>query len=96
MRLPGITVLLVLMASVLMVSTIEFDAMPYFSFRRGRKNTVQMLLLVTGLALVVIYREKVLFPLSLLFIFIQLSRAVIQRLREDDEEPLPDISVSKQ
>jgi CDP-diacylglycerol--serine O-phosphatidyltransferase len=96
MRLPGITVILVLMASVLMISTIEFDAMPQFSFRHGRRNTVQMLLLISGLALVLIYREKVLFPLALLFIFVQLSRAVVNYLREDDEEPLPDISVSEQ
>jgi len=96
MRLPGITVLLVLTASVLMVSTIEFDSMPHFSFRRGTKNTLQMLFLVTGVTLVLIFRGQVLFPLALLFIFIQLSRAVIHHLREDDEEPLPDISVSKQ
>ncbi|MCG3118611.1 MAG: hypothetical protein ALAOOOJD_00851 [bacterium] len=96
MRLPGITVLLMLMASVLMVSTVEFDSMPAFSFRHGRRNTVQMLLLVTGTALILIFREKILFPLSLLFIFTQLSRAVVNHLREDEEEPLPDISVSKQ
>jgi CDP-diacylglycerol--serine O-phosphatidyltransferase len=96
MRLPGISVLLVLVISVLMVSTIEFDAMPYFSFRHGKKNTVQMLLIMAGVMLVLIYRGRVLFPLTLLFIFIQLSRAVVHHLREDDEEPLPDISVSEQ
>jgi CDP-diacylglycerol--serine O-phosphatidyltransferase len=95
-RLPGFTVLLVLMASVLMVSTIEFDSMPQFSFRRGRRNTVQMLLVVGGISLALIYRGQVLFPLTLLFIFVQLSRTVIHYLRQDEEEPLPDISVSKQ
>ena len=96
-RLPGLTVSLVLMASILMVSTIEFDALPQFSFRHGRRNTVQMLFVVASIALIVIYRGKVFFPLALFFIFIQLSRAVINHLREeDDEESLPDISVSKQ
>jgi CDP-diacylglycerol--serine O-phosphatidyltransferase len=90
MRLPGITVLLVLMASVLMVSTIEFDSMPYFSFRRGKRNTVQMLLFVAGVTLILLYRGKALFPLALLFIFVQLSRAVINHLRQDEEEPLPE------
>jgi len=90
MRLPGITVLLMLTASALMVSTIEFDSMPYFSFRRGRRNTVQMLFVVAGLTLALIYRGKVLFPLSLLFIFVQLFRAVMNHLRQDDEEPLPE------
>jgi CDP-diacylglycerol--serine O-phosphatidyltransferase len=96
-RLPGLTVSLVLMTSILMVSTIEFDALPQFSFRHGRRNTVQMLFVVACMALILIYRGKVFFPLALFFIFIQLARAIVNHLREqDDEEPLPDVSVSKQ
>jgi len=96
MRLPGISVLLLLMASVLMVSTIEFDSLPAFSFRHGKRNTAQMLLVAAGITLALIFRGQVLFPLTLLFIFVQLARTVIHYLREEDEEPLPDISVSKQ
>jgi len=95
--LPGITISLVLMTSILMVSTIEFDTMPQFSFRHGWRNTVQMLLTLAGIGLILFYRGRVIFPLMLLFIFLQLSRAVVNHWREeDDEEPLPDISVSKQ
>ncbi len=96
LRLPGVTVVLVLMASVLMVSTIEFDAMPYFSFRHGRKNTVIMLLVVVSTVLVLKYPAQTMFPLALLYIFVQLSRTVFHYLRPEEEEPLPDISVSEQ
>lgn len=95
-RLPGITVLLVLMTSILMVSTIEFDAMPQFSFRHGRRNTMQMLFTLACFALIIIYRGRVLFPLMLFFVFLQLGRAVVNHWREEDEEPLPDVSVSNQ
>jgi CDP-diacylglycerol--serine O-phosphatidyltransferase len=96
LRFPAFTVLLTLMASVLMISTIEFDSMPYFSFRRGTKNTVLMLLFVASTALVLTHPGKFMFPLALIYIFVQLSRAVMNHLRSEEEEPVPDISVSKQ
>lgn len=96
MRVPGVTVALVLLSSVLMVSTIEFDAMPYFSFRRGRKNTVLMLLVVAATIGILKYPGVMMFPMAMLYIFVQLSRAVINHLRPDEEEPLPDVSISEQ
>ncbi len=96
MRVPGVTVALVLMASMLMVSTIEFDAMPYFSFRRGRKNTVLMLFVVASTIVVLKYPGVMMFPLAMLYIFVQISRAVINHLRPEEEEPLPDVSISEQ
>jgi CDP-diacylglycerol--serine O-phosphatidyltransferase len=96
MRVPGVTVALVLLSSVLMVSTVEFDAMPYFSFRRGRKNTVLMLLVVAATIFILKYPGVMMFPMAMLYIFVQLSRAVINHLRPEEEEPLPDVSISEQ
>lgn len=96
MRVPGVTVALVFMAAVLMVSTIEFDAMPYFSFRRGRKNTVLMLLVVASTIVILKYPGVMMFPMAMLYIFVQLSRAAINHLRPEEEEPLPDVSISEQ
>jgi CDP-diacylglycerol---serine O-phosphatidyltransferase len=96
MRVPGVTVALVFMAAVLMVSTIEFDAMPYFSFRRGRKNTVLMLLVVASTIGILKYPGVMMFPMAMLYIFAQLSRAVLNHLRPEEEEPLPDVSISEQ
>jgi hypothetical protein len=36
------------------------------------------------------------FPRAMLYIFVQLSRAVINHLRPEEEEPLPDVSISEQ
>lgn len=94
LRFAGFTVLLTLLAAMLMLSTIAFDGMPYFSFRRGKRNTVLMLLFVTGTTLVLLQPGKLLFPLSLIYILVQLSRAVIHHLRAEEEEPVPDISIS--
>ncbi|MGH7452760.1 MAG: CDP-diacylglycerol--serine O-phosphatidyltransferase [bacterium] len=96
MRVPGVTVALLFMAAVLMVSTVEFDAMPYFSFRRGRKNTVLMLLVVASTIVILKYPGVMMFPMAMLYIFAQLSRAVINHLRPEEEEPLPDVSISEQ
>jgi len=95
MRLPALSIMLLLTASVLMVSTIEFASMPLFSFKHGKSNTMLMLAVLTGTALFLFFREQALFPIFIIFIFSQLFRAAINHLREDDEEPLPDISVSK-
>ena len=94
-RFPIIITALAVAASVLMVSTVEFEAMPKFSFRRGRKNTVLMLLLLLCLATILIFPEKALFPLTLGYILSQLGRAVVNYLRDDEEEPMPDVSISK-
>jgi CDP-diacylglycerol--serine O-phosphatidyltransferase len=96
LRFPAFTVLLVLMASVLMVSTMDFEGMPKFSFRGGRRNTVLMLLFVTSTVLVLMNPGKVMFPLALIYILVQLSRAVMHHLRPEEEAPLPDVSVSNQ
>jgi hypothetical protein len=55
-----------------------------------------MLLVVASTVLVLMYPGIMMFPLALIYIFVQLSRAVIHHLRPEEEEPLPDISVSKQ
>ncbi|MDZ7290069.1 MAG: CDP-diacylglycerol--serine O-phosphatidyltransferase [candidate division KSB1 bacterium] len=96
LRLPVVSVALLLMASVLMVSTIGFEAMPYFSFRRGTRNTVLMLLFVSSTVVVLMHPGQLMFPFALIYIFIQLSRALVNHLRPEEEEPVPDISVGEQ
>lgn len=79
-----------------MVSTIEFDALPRISFRRGRQNTVKLVLLALALTILAVSPSKTLFPLALGYILMQVGRAVLNSLRQDeDEEALPDISISK-
>ena len=95
-RFPGLTIALVLLASTLMVSTIEFDLMPKFSFRHGLRNTIHFILIFAAIVLITIFAEKALFPLFSAYILKQIARAFWNFLRNDDEESLPDISISKQ
>jgi len=95
-RFPAMTGVLLILCASLMVSSIEFDAMPKISFRKSRKNSVLMVLLAVSLSLILIFPEKALFPLAIGYILIQVGRAAIHFLRDEEEETLPDIGVSKQ
>lgn len=92
-RFPAFMVILVIFLSILMVSTIEFETMPKFSLRKGRKNTVLMTLFLIGVSIVLVWPSLTLFPLTLLYIFTQLARAIIRHSREDQEEPVADVSL---
>lgn len=92
-RFPAVMVILVIFLSIMMVSTVEFETMPKFSLRKGRKNTVQITLFLIGLSVVVVWPSLTLFPLTLLYIFVQLARAVVRHAREHDEEPVADVSL---
>jgi phosphatidylserine synthase len=95
MRLPALSIVLAVAVSVLMVSTIEFEAMPKFSFRRGRRNSMLFLLVALCLATIVLFPAEALFPLALGYTLSQLGRALLHYLRDDEEESVPDVSVSK-
>jgi CDP-diacylglycerol--serine O-phosphatidyltransferase len=90
-RFLAVVFMLVIFLSVLMVSTVEFESMPKFSLHKGRKNTVLMSLLLLGLAIVAVEPSLTLFPLTLLFILIQLVRAIVRRLREEEDDTVADV-----
>ncbi|HEX9653289.1 MAG TPA: CDP-diacylglycerol--serine O-phosphatidyltransferase [bacterium] len=86
---------MVLLLSVLMVSNVEYETMPKFSFRVNRRNTIQFLLVMLGVAIIVVFREKVMFPLVFGFVLYYLFRAILHSLREEEEEDeVFDISIS--
>lgn len=93
LRFRGVTALILIASAVLMVSTIEFDAMPRFSFRVGRRNTVVMILVVAAIALIGIFKEKAFFPLMASYVLAQVGRAFWQHFHfhEDEEESLADV-----
>lgn len=79
---------LVVLLSFLMVSNIEYEAMPKFSFRASRKNSIVLSILIVGLAAVILLREKAMFPLILGFILFYAIRGLLHAGKEDDEEVL--------
>jgi CDP-diacylglycerol--serine O-phosphatidyltransferase len=77
---------MVLLLSILMVSNVEYDTMPKFSFRVNRRNSIQFLLVLIGVAIMVVFREKVLFPLVFGFVLYYLARSILNYLLHEDEE----------
>jgi len=70
-----------------MVSTLEFDAMPKFNFKSGRKNTVQLLSLIIGLMLVVFFPQETLFPLAVFYILFAAIRGLMKLGKSESSEP---------
>ena len=93
-RFPGFTVVLLILAAYLMVSTIPFEAMPKFSLQRGKQNTRLIVLLAMALGLIVVFPEWALFPVALIYILMQLGRAAYHFVHEE-EEAAADVSVGK-
>ncbi|MDZ7268566.1 MAG: CDP-diacylglycerol--serine O-phosphatidyltransferase [candidate division KSB1 bacterium] len=94
-QFPGLTITLLLIGSTLMVSTIEFDTLPKFSLRRGRQNTCKLLLLLLAVSAFLFFPAQTLFPLALAYILMQVGRALRNSFRDEEEEALPDVSISK-
>ncbi|RMD95667.1 MAG: CDP-diacylglycerol--serine O-phosphatidyltransferase [Calditrichaeota bacterium] len=74
--IPSLILPLVILVSLLMVSTIEFDAMPKFNFTSGRKNNILLTLLLISLTLVVFIPQKALFPLAIIYILYSIFRGL--------------------
>jgi CDP-diacylglycerol--serine O-phosphatidyltransferase len=95
LRYPALLVPLVVLVSLLMVSTFEYDTIPKFSFASGRKNTVQVVILLVSLNLILLFRQKALFPLAMSYVLFGMFRSLIGQGREEEEE-LVDLGLSDQ
>ncbi len=95
LRYPALLVPLVVLVSLLMVSPFEYDAMPRFSLGSGRRNTILVVILLVSLSVLVLFRQKALFPLALSYVLFGMLRSLVTPGRQQDEE-LVDLSLSDQ
>ena len=94
LRFAPLLVPLVLFLSILMVSNVEYQTMPKFSFREDKRNTVLMITLLTCITVAVVFRQKALFPLSFGFVVYYLFRYIVnnpKQVEEDEEEEAFDV-----
>jgi len=82
MMLKSMMLPLVIIISLLMVSTLEFDAIPKFNFRSGKRNSILFLVLLTGIITVVFFPHEAMFPLSLFYIIYSSVRGLLRLGRE--------------
>jgi CDP-diacylglycerol--serine O-phosphatidyltransferase len=91
LRFGPLLVPLVLFLSILMLSNVEYQAMPKFSFRESKKNSILLILMLLGVAIAVMFKERVLFPLTFGFVLFYLFRYFAQGAKDEEEEEVYDV-----
>lgn len=95
LRFAPVLAPLVILLSILMVSSVEYDAVPRLSFRENKKNTVQLSMMIICLAITFIFREKVMFPLVFGFVLVGLFRSLFRQDKEgEDKDEVLDVYFS--
>ncbi len=84
---------LVLFLSFLMVSNVEYEALPKFTFKSGTRNSVLLSLLIIGLSTAVFLREKAMFPLVIGFVFYGFMKSALSQKEEVEEDEAFDVSL---
>ena len=74
---------LVILMSFLMISNIGYETMPRFSLKRGKANVVKLVIVLTSLTSIAVFREVVLFPLVLGYIFYGIVRRIVQLFKNN-------------
>jgi CDP-diacylglycerol---serine O-phosphatidyltransferase len=74
-RLEKFFIIVILTTSVLMVSTIEFEAMPKFDFSQT-KNRIKVLMLFGATIAIMINASMVIFPMAMLYIMYGIGKLV--------------------
>lgn len=89
---PGILPI-TLMASLLMVSRVRFEGMPYFSLRQGGRNLTRLTLFAAIIGSILFLQAMALFPAALIYVgysLVQHMRREPEILEEDDAEEWTD------
>ena len=76
---------LVIIISILMVTTIAFDAMPKFNFRSGPENSRLFALVIIVVTVLALFPQTALFPIAILYIGYSVVRAFINHGKDEDE-----------
>ena len=93
LRVGELLIPLTILLCVLMVSNVEYQAMPKFSFRQDKRNSILLILVLLGIAIVLLFRQKVLFPLTFGFVLFYLFKSLLGGHKAEDEDDVFDISI---
>ena len=77
-----------------MVSNVEYEMMPKFSFKEGKKNSILFIIMLLAVVNVVIFRQKTVFPMAMAFILFFWVRSLVLHYHDSEEdEELLDVSL---
>ncbi|MCH7755575.1 serine hydrolase [candidate division KSB1 bacterium] len=93
MRFAPFLIPLVLFLCYLMVSHVEYEMMPKFSFREGKRNSILIIIMLLAIAAVVIFRQKATFPMAMGFVLFFWIRSLVHHHEEEENEELLDVSI---
>ncbi|MCH9007213.1 MAG: CDP-diacylglycerol--serine O-phosphatidyltransferase [Calditrichaeota bacterium] len=88
LRYARLLIPLALFLCFLMVSNVEYQALPKFSFREGKRNSLFLVLLILVVGSIIVFRQKVMFPIMFAFVLLYFLRSLVisNKLEEEDDE----------
>jgi len=93
MRFAPFLIPLVLFLCYLMVSNVEYEMMPKFSFRQGKKNSIIFILILLTIVAGAVFQQKAIFPIALTFVLFYWIRSLVHHHEEEEDEELLDVSM---
>jgi len=94
LRFGPVLIPLVLFLCFLMVSSVEYEMMPKFSFRENKRNSFLLALLLLGVVAVVVFQERAMFPAVMGFILFYFFRSFLMHGKEqEDDDEIYDVSL---
>lgn len=95
LRFGPVLIPLVLLLCFLMISNVEYVMVPKLSFREDRKNSIQFALVILSGILIALFREKVMFPMTIAFVLYFLFRSLFSNEKDEEDEELLDLTISE-
>jgi len=94
LRFGPVLIPLVLFLCFLMVSNVEYEMMPKFSFRENKRNSFFLVLLIVGVIAVIVFQERAMFPAIMGFILFYFFRSVLMHGKdEENDDEIYDVSL---
>ena len=90
-RFSRMFALLVIFLSFLMISHVEYETLPKFTFRKDRKNSIKLVLFLLASVAVIFFPALAIFPIAISFILGGFIRSLVLFFRREEE--VMDISV---
>ena len=76
---------MVIILGILMVSNVEYDSLPKFTLRKGRKNDVKLFFFILFSLLIMFFPSIALFPIAVFFVLFGVGRSIVRSMKHSDE-----------
>jgi len=74
----------IVLMCILMVSTVEYYTLPKLTFKAGRKNSSQIIVMVAGFTILLLFPQETFYPICIAYIFWGVIRFFYQLLKNEE------------